>query len=614
MKTSDRIREKLKYLPVSSGVYLMKNIKGKVIYVGKAKILKNRVRSYFQSRRRMDPKTIALVSKIADLEVLMTDNEIEALILEANLIKQYRPRYNIDLKDNKRFPYIRITTKEKFPRLLITRQLENDGSKYFGPYTDARRMRSTVDYLHELFPLRTCTQFPSENSDKKPCLNYQIGKCIGTCIGKASEEDYRLMIDNVIKFLSGKKRELADGLKTQMDKYSEELNFETAARCRDQITAIERVVRKQKVAHHDRIDRDFIGSAEIADDGCFSVFQVRDGVMLGRHHFYYRVGSETKQEFIKNFIFNYYKNSAVYPREIMINDKVEDDVLLEKWLTEKAGHKVKIVRPQKGDKAGLVNLAQSNASMLLDELLTHKEKSKSRLPHSVYELQKILGLNEPPRLISGFDISNLGESEAVGSMVFFKDGRPRKGNYRHFKIKTVEGQDDFAMMSEVVSRYFKRVKDKKEDKPDLVLIDGGKGQLSATVSVLKSLELKIPAISLAKRIDEVFIPKQKDSIIIPKSSSSLRLLQRLRDEAHRFAVEYHRKLRGKRIIASELDIIPGIGEVRKLHLLAKFGSVNTLKSSPLSEILTCPGISKNIAIVVYNYFHPQENETKKIKE
>jgi len=601
----ESIKGKLSNLPDDPGVYIMKNAAGKVIYVGKARVLKNRVRSYFHTARKPDAKTTALISKITDFEVLVTDNEIEALILEANLIKEYRPRYNVNLKDDKRYPYIRITLHEPFPRVLITRRLEKDGSKYFGPYTEAKKMRAAVDFLNDIFPLRTCTQIPAEGSIRKPCLNYQIGKCIGTCIGKASQEDYRLIINNVITFLNGRKQELVNQLVEQMGAYSSEQNYEAAARCRDQIRAIERIIQKQKVVNADRLDRDYIGSAEVAEDGCFSVLQIRDGVLLGRQHFYYKSGSGDHREFIKNFIINYYKEGAAFPREILVSGEVADKMLLERWLSKKASHKVAIVLPQKGRKAGLLNLAISNASLLLDELLVHKEGSQSKLPHSLYELQSVLRLDKIPRGICAFDISNLGESEAVGSMVFFRDGYPRKGNYRHFRIKLVEGQDDFAMMAEVVGRYFRRVGQKKEDTPDLVLIDGGKGQLNAAEMTLRSLNYDIPVISLAKRLDEVFVPNKKESILIPHSSSALKLLQRLRDEAHRFAIEYHRKLRAKRAIASELDEVPGIGEVRKLHLLAKFGTVQAIKVAPFSELLTCPGIPKKLASVIYDYFHPK---------
>ncbi|MBD3233180.1 MAG: excinuclease ABC subunit C, partial [candidate division Zixibacteria bacterium] len=385
MNIPQHLKDKLNTLPGDTGVYIMKNASGKVIYVGKAKNICNRVRSYFQSSRAFDPKTEIMVSKIADFEVLVTDSEMEALILEANLIKEHRPRYNVDLKDDKRFPYIKITMQDQFPRVEITRVLEKDGSKYFGPYTDAKRMRSTVDFLHGLFPLRTCSQFPAKDSDKKPCLNYQIGRCLGTCIGKATREDYMKMIDYVIKFLSGKKRELLSELREQMQVCSHDLNFEAAARCRDQIQAMERVIQKQKVVSTDGIDRDYIGSAEVGNDGCFSVMQVRDGVLMGRQHFYYSTGSDNKVEFLKNFIINYYRNTAVFPREILIACEVADRGLLEEKLGEDAGHKVEIVKPQRGKRVGLLNLAESNANLLLDQLLTQKAQTKSKLPHYLYD-------------------------------------------------------------------------------------------------------------------------------------------------------------------------------------------------------------------------------------
>ncbi len=605
MKDSQALNTKLNNLPKGSGVYLMKNRSGKVIYVGKAKSLRNRIRSYFRRGRHIDPKTEALVSKIADFEVLLTDSEIEALLLEANLIKEYKPRYNVDLKDDKKYPYIKITLDEDFPRVLITRRLEKDGSKYFGPYTDVKKMRATVKLLNDIFPIRSCKVFPGENAAENPCLNFQIGRCFAPCVGGISKAEYMLMIDNIIKFLCGKTREVVQSIKRQMKSYSAELKFESAARCRDQIKGIEKVIQKQKMVNTDRVDRDYIGSAEVGNDGCFSVLQVRDGILLGRQHYYYRLGNEPSGEFIKNFILNYYRNVAVYPSEILIGGEIADRELIEDWLKENAGHKVEIISPQKGSKVNLLNLAESNAMLLLDELLLQKQSSKKKIPHSIFELQKILNLKSPPRKISAFDISNFGESEAVGSMVFFKDGKPKKGNYRRFKIKSVERQDDFAMMSEVVGRYLRRTVDGIEELPDLILIDGGKGQLGSALQVLRSLKLNIPTISLAKRIDEIFVPERRESIIISHSSTALQLLQRVRDEAHRFAIEYHRKLRGRKSIASELDKISGIGEIRKYRLLIHFGSVKAIKEAPFSEIITCPGIPKNVASAVFNYFHSE---------
>ncbi len=602
----EKLQTKLTNLPRGPGVYLMKDSGGRILYIGKAKILKNRVRSYFHEAPRRDLKTDVLLSKISDFEVLVTDSEMEALILENNLIKEHRPRYNVNLKDDKTYPYLKITG-EAFPRLLVTRVLKKDGGRYFGPYTEVKLMRQTLRLIRQIFPLRTCSlKLPSRRKNRV-CLNYHIGRCFGPCENRISEEEYGQIADGVGRFLAGRKVELLKELRSRMKSLAEAEEYETAARVRDQLQNLEGLIARQKVLNPDMADRDLIAFSREGVDACCVTMQVREGVLIGRQHFYL-VASKTSEdgELLKTFLMRFYNTAEAIPPQILLPSKPKDEPLVGRYLSRRAESKVELTVPRRGQKARLLDLASQNANLLLKELLAQKTEMKRSLPRSIHSLKRDLYLKNPPRRLAAFDISNLGSNGAVGSLVFFVDGKPRKGEYRHFKIRTVEGQNDYAMMAEVVERYFRRLIEEKREFPDLTLIDGGKGQLNAARQVLRKLKIEnVNILALAKRLDEVFLPGRKEPLMIPKTSSSIKLLQMIRDEAHRFAITYHRKLRKKESFKSELEAIRGVGEKRKLDLLAKFGSVERIRKAKLSELLETPGIPAKVAGTIYGNFHPE---------
>ena len=599
------LKTKLENLPTNPGVYLMKDAWARIIYVGKAKSLRNRVRAYFHDTPPYHPKISALITKISDFDILATDSEMEALILEANLIKEYKPRYNVNLKDDKRYPYLKVTD-EPFPRILVVRRVKKDKAKYFGPYTNVKAMRHTLRILRRVFPVRSCNYALPSTRKIKLCLDYHIKRCLGPCEGKVSQEEYQEIIKNVLFFLSGKNNLLMQHLKERMNEYSAGEEFEKAASVRDQIKALESVIEKQKVADVEQVDRDIIAFARDKKDISVVALQIREGVLIGRQSFHLTGFKEsTDQEILSTFLRQYYMHSVVIPPEIILAAEVDDQGMIRNWLSSKREGKVKIIVPQRGEKVKLLEMASYNAQLSLNELLLQRSEAKKKVPLAIRSLGKDLYLSLPPRKITAFDISNLGPKDAVGSLVFFQDGRPKKSQYRRFRIKTVEGQDDFAMMAEVVRRYFTRLTEDKQEYPDLVLIDGGKGQLSASVQTLNSLGIKNQSVvALAKRLDEVFLPQRSDPLMIPKGSASLKLLQRIRDEAHRFAVEYHRKLRKKRTIKSELDQIPGVGPARRKVLLKHFRSVEKIKGADLEELLKLEGINKRVAEKIYKHFHP----------
>jgi len=595
---------KLKNLSESPGVYLFKNAEGKIIYVGKAKSLKNRVKSYF-IKTIEHPKTRKLVESIADIETLATDSELEALILESNLIKEHQPRYNINLKDDKRYPYIKIT-QETFPRVLVVRQIKDDGAKYFGPFTNVTGMRQTLKLIRKIFPVRSCNLVIPSTRKYRVCLDYSIGRCLGCCEpDKTTPEEYAEVIEGVMLFLSGRSNEVAEKLTAKMMKHSDNQEFEKAAIIRDQIDAIKSVIAKQRVVSEELIDRDLIATARSLDDVCMVVLQIRKGVLIGRQHFYLTAPEDIElAEIISSFILRYYKSASLLPSEIFIDEELEDDELIREWFLIKKEKNVKIHRPLIGEKHKLMELALKNAKLLLGELLAQKSTTRTKPPGVLLSLQRDLYLKTVPRTIAACDISNLGGTDAVGSVIYFADAKPMKKSYRRFKIKTIEGQDDFSMMAEVVSRYFNHLTENSEDYPDLLLIDGGKGQLSAAVGALKELGIAAQAcISLAKRFEEVYLPGRSEPISIPKTSSALRLLQQIRDEAHRFAITYHRNLRSKKIESSQLDQIPGIGDKRKFMLLGTFGSVDAIKNAKLQDLLSAKGLPKTLAVKIYDYFH-----------
>lgn len=590
-KRSAAVEEKLQNLPNQPGVYLYRNEKGKVIYVGKAKNLRSRVRSYFQDSRNLAPRTLLLVQQIRDLDTIIVDSEVEALILEANLIKEHRPRYNVFLKDDKSYPYIRIT-HEPFPQVFVTRRIVQDGSKYLGPYTDVKHLRHIVKTVRKIFPIRSCKFFLNDEviaaGKVKLCLDYHIHRCQGPCEGLVSQLEYNRMIRQVEQFLRGKTRDLLSELETRMKQEAEKMNFEEAARIRDQAKMInEYHFIAQKVVLGDFEDRDVIALAHEDEDACAVVFKIRDGKVVGRQHFYLE-GVEDREdgEILQTFLQQYYLSADYYPCQILLPFPLpEEPELVEKWLSETAGRKVELVVPQIGEKKKLLNLCQKNAKFLLDELSLQKLKQKDHLPFSVRELQKHLRLEKPPRRIEGFDISNIQGRDAVASLVCFEDGRPKKSEYRIFKIRSKSTPDDFAMMHEAVYRRYKRRLEENASLPDLILIDGGKGQLGSALQALQELNIQNqPILGLAKRLEEVFLPGMSDPMNLPKRSAGLKLLQQVRDEAHRFAIGHFHKQHKKSTLKSPLDEVEGIGPARKAHLLKTFGSLKKIKEATAEEL------------------------------
>lgn len=599
---------KLANLPELPGCYLYKNDEGRIIYIGKAKSLRKRVRSYFQ-KTHSDPKTEQLVTQIVDVDILVTNSEIDALILESNLIKEHKPHYNIDLKDDKRFPYIKITTGELYPRLFVVRRMADDKSKYFGPYTNAGAMRKTLALIRRLFPIRSCSLDLPSTRKHRVCLDYYIGRCPGCCEeGKTTPEAYRAMIEEVILFLSGKSKEISNRLRERMERYSDEMKYEEAARIRDQLRAIESVIQKQRVVSYDQVDRDIVAVAPEGGDACVALLQVREGILLGQEHYIVATAGEDVSEVVRNFLPRYYKTATVYPSEIVIPVEIGDKDLIEAFLKDKAGRKVSLFVPQRGEKVELIEMAMANAKHNLDLYLAQKSATKTRAHHTVYALARDLYLKNLPRTIAAFDISNLGKDLAVGSVVYFFDGQPKKSEYRRMRIKSVAGQNDFSMMKEIVGRYLIHLAENQKDYPDLLLIDGGKGQLGAALEAVREQEIEdLQMASLAKKFEEIYLPGRSEPLSVPKTSSSSRLLQRIRDEAHRFAVTYHRNLRSKRLEESELDKIPGVGKQRKLDLLAAFGSVEGVRKATLETLTATPNIPPHVAKAIFEHFNQNGN-------
>ena len=573
-------------LPKKPGVYIMKNAEGEIIYIGKAKNLLNRVRSYF--REKLDrPKTQILMSHFDSLEYILTNSEKEALILEANLIKKHHPRYNIQLKDDKRYPYVKITN-EKFPRLVITRNITKNGV-YYGPFTDVGSVRRTVKFLKSLFKIRTC-----RNMDG-PCLNSQIDLCYAPCDGNITEKEYSEIINKIDLFFQGKYSVIVKNLKKEMHDAAENEEYEKAAVLRDQIESIEEIMEKQFVdLADDDLDQDVIAIAKGDLDIYVVIMPIRNGKITGRDDFLMSGSKDdSTSEILSSFIQQYYGYNRHVPKQILLSEEIDDKELLEEWLSDLRGNKVRIKVPQKGVKLRLVKMAEKNA-----EIIKHQKK---KLENSLIELKKYLKLEKVPRIIEGYDISNISGKFAVGSKVSFKDAKPNKKMYKHFKMET-PGPNDFAMMKELLTRRLKLIETDPE--PDLIVIDGGKGQLGMACDVLDELDLNhIPIIGLAKEFEEIYLPNSKRPIIIPKNNRALHLLQQVRDESHRFAITYHRKLRSKNISESSLDDIKGIGKKRKINLLKEFGSIENIKNASLDELINVDGMSKNSAQNVYDYYH-----------
>lgn len=595
---SENIKNALAVLPDKPGVYLMHDAEGKVIYVGKAVVLKNRVRSYFRNLASHTPKVKAMVAKIADIETIVTSSEVEALILECNLIKKYRPRYNIMLKDDKTYPYLKLTVNEDYPRLYVTRRQIRDGAKYYGPYADAGAMHATLKLLRTMFPLRTCRNM---NVDR-PCLNYHIKRCLAPCAGLVTKEEYHNMIRSVSMVLDGRTAELEKDLKRRMYEASENYAFEEAARLRDQLQAVVRLNEQQKAVTNNGGDMDIIGYAKDMTGICIQIFFVRKGKLIGRDNFFLQNEEESMQSVLTAFIKQYYNEATFIPKEIILPVLPEqaEQELIETWLTEKADRKTELREPQRGVKKDLLKLAADNAVKLLEERLRKGQLSLKNDVQAAEELQQALGLEHSLERMDCFDISHTQGSETVASMVVFRNGSISKKDYRKYKIVSAEGKpDDFKSMQEVVYRRYKDY----EDLPSLVIIDGGKGQLSSALEVIRGLGLHdLPVIGLAKREEEIFKEGAKESILLDKDSAALHLIQRIRDEAHRFAITYHRKLRGKRNLVSVLDHVEGIGPKRRQELWKAFKSIEAMKEASVEELAAVESMNYAAAQKLYDFF------------
>lgn len=618
------VEEELKKLPGKPGVYLMHDKKDTIIYVGKAISLKNRVRQYFQSSRGKSPKILQMVSQIRRFEYIVTDSELEALVLECNLIKEHRPKYNTMLMDDKTYPYIKVTVNETYPRVLFTRQLKKDKAKYFGPYTNVGAVRDTLELLRKLYQLRNCRRnLPKDIGKERPCLNYHIHQCQAPCQGYVSEEEYKKQLDKAISFLNGNYKEIISELKEKMEAASEEMDFERAADYRDLLLSVQEVAQKQKITNMDGEDKDILAVAMDEEDAIVQAFFIRQGKMLGREHFHISLGEEgDAKQILSAFIKQYYAGSPVLPREIMLPCEVEEKELLEEWLSAMKGQKVFLRIPQRGTKEKLVELATKNAEMVLRQDKEKIKREEGRTIGALKELAGYLGLEKLAR-IEAFDISNISGFNSVGSMVVFEKGRPKNADYRKFRIKSVEGPNDYASMYEVLTRRFVHGMEEQKERednelaptlgsfcrfPDLIMMDGGKGQVGIALKVLEELKLPIPVCGMVKddhhRTRGLYF--NGEEIPMDTHGEAFRLITRIQDEAHRFAIEYHRSLRSKGQVHSILDDIPGIGAARRKALMAKFATLDEIRDASLKELEEVPGLNKAAAGSVYDFFHKKE--------
>jgi excinuclease ABC subunit C len=592
------LKETLASVPTKPGVYQFKNKDDEIIYIGKAKNLRSRVRSYFQKNKYQTPKNQSMIKRIENVEWIVVRSNVEALLTEANMIKEVQPKYNIDLKDDKSFPFIRISD-EPYPQVLLTRKIEKDGSKYFGPYTDVKNLRYSLKALHKIFPVRSCSYYMDDDSvaakKVKVCLDYHIKKCEGPCEGFVNRDHYNAMIERVIKFLQGRTKETEEYVRRQMEIAAADLRYEDAAMYRDQLNAVRRFKERQRKVTADFDDRDIFALARQDDIGVMTILRVRNGRIFGREKVSLQNLDENEATVFASVISRFYMDTDFLPKEITVSVLPEGQDELEEWLSDKKGSKVIIRQPQRGEKAKEVRMSYQNAKLLLGEWLINRKKRRELVPKMVNQLQEDLQLKAPPRRIEAFDISHLGGTNTVASMVCFVDGKARKSEYRKFKVKTVEGIDDFAAMREVVHRRYLRVKKEQGSLPDLILIDGGKGQLSMAVSALRELGLDyVPIVGLAKRLEEVFVPGISDPQSIHKQSPGLILLRRLRDEAHRFAITFQRSKR-KDSLTSLFNDIDGMGPKRVQKLLQSFDSTETIAKSTQKDISTKTGIPEKLA-------------------
>ncbi len=619
------IQEELKKLPQKPGVYIMHDADDTIIYVGKAISLRNRVRQYFRPSHDEGIRKDQMVKQIARFEYIITDSELEALILECNLIKEHRPKYNTMLRDDKSYPYIRVTLGEAFPRVLFSRQMKKDKSRYFGPYTSAGAVKDTIELLRKIYQLRTCNRtLPRDTGKDRPCLNYHIHQCMAPCQGYISQEEYRKRIDKAIEFLNGNYQPVLKELEEKMQQASENLEFEKAIEYRELLNSVKQVAQKQKITNSDGEDKDVIAIASDREDAVVQVFFVRDGKLIGRDHFHVRVGSDdTKSQVLAEFIKQFYAGTPFIPKEIMLPEEIEEADVISQWLTEKRGQKVYIRVPKKGSKEKLVELAAKNAAMVLSQ---DKEKIKREEGRTIGALKEIAGLLEMEHLsrIEAFDISNINGFETVGSMIVYEKGKPKRSDYRKFKLKTITGPDDYGSMYEVLTRRFTHgMRERAERKeqnleqeygsftkfPDLIMMDGGKGQLNVALKVLDELKLNIPVCGMVKddnhRTRGLYYNNQE--IPIEKSSEGFKLITRVQDEAHRFAIEYHRSLRSKEQVHSVLDDIPGIGPARRKALMRRFLSLDAIREADIETLAQVDAMNEQSARAVYEFFHPSDS-------
>ena len=608
------IQEELKKLPGKPGVYIMHGEKDEIIYVGKAISLKNRVRQYFQSSRNKGIKIEQMVTHITRFEYIITDSELEALVLECNLIKEHRPKYNTMLMDDKSYPFIKVTVEEPFPRIMMARQMAKDKAKYFGPYTSAGAVKDTIELIRKLYKLRSCNRkLPKDIGKERPCLNYHIHQCKAPCQGYISQEEYRKSVDEVLRFLNGDYDAILNELEEKMRKASEDLEFEKAIEYRELLFSVQKIAQKQKITDTAGEDRDILAVAKDLEDAVVQVFFIRGGRLIGRDHFYLKnTEGESKKEILSSFIKQFYAGTPYIPSVLMIQEEIEDIELLEEWLSKKRGHKVHIKIPKKGSKEKLVELARKNAALVLNTDKERLKREEGRTIGAVKELEQLLGISGIVRM-EAYDISNTSGFASVGSMIVYEKGKPKKNDYRKFKIKGVQGADDYASMEEVLTRRFEHgLKEKEEGKdlggftvfPDLILMDGGKGQVNIALQVLKKLKINIPVCGMVKddnhRTRGLYY--QNVEIPIDKHSEAFRLITRIQDEAHRFAITFHRQLRSESQVHSILDDIPGIGPARRKTLMKHFDNIDAIKTATVEQLQELPSMNEKSAQNVYDFF------------
>lgn len=605
-----RLEEQLKALPHKPGVYLFRDASRNVLYVGKAANLHHRLRAYFAPVSSLPPKLQRMMPRVTDFEFLVTDSEQEALILECNLIKKHRPRFNVRLKDDKTYPYLKITIDDEWPRVYITRRVEKDGSRYFGPFASASSVRTTLELLNRLFLFRTCRK-EITRADRRPCLEYDIHRCAGPCVGAISSEDYRDIVRQVVMFLEGKQETVLKGLERRMRLASAQLDFERAAVLRDQITAVQAVTERQKISSAARGDQDVIAIAQNRDHAYVEVFFIRKGKLIERDHFILQgTRDEAPGQIMRSFLNQFYDSAAYVPPSILLQHLPDDNAIVRSRLEQKRGGRVALVVPQRGEKKRLTDMVAENARQGLEQLLVKWLAEPDTLAAALDELQRGLDLPHVPRRVETYDVSDIQGTSAVGSMVVFQDGQPKPSDYRRFRIKAVEGADDYAMIQEVLRRRFKRATGKEGEAakdvwaamPDLVLIDGGRGHLSSARSVMNEMGVgSVPVAALAKEREELFRPGIARPIVLPRTSAALYVVQRMRDEAHRFALGYHQRVRRSKAVASALDNVPGIGPKRKRALLRTFGSVRAIKDAPVDQVAAVVGMTRSLAERVKEY-------------